>query len=127
MSKLSRESMENIIRVGGSVMFEGRIITDVKLLPTEAELAQGDESRERAAIAQLQAQKNELERQLALLQNREQGPAADPAVSPSGDDKKTAPVTPADQAQTSGPAADTHKTDPSAAKTNDPKAGAPRK
>lgn len=127
MSKISREKMENIIRGGGSVMFEGNIITDVKQLPTEAELAKGDESREQAAIAQLQAQKRELERQLSLLQNKGEAPATDPAATPSGDEKKDAPTAPSGGGTSPAPASDPSKAEPSAAKSSDPKTNAPRR
>jgi hypothetical protein len=96
MSKISRQRMEAIIRGGGSVMFEGKIITDVGQLPTEAQLAIGDTNREQAVVAQLLLQKAELERQLAQLQGNQQAPVNEAPANTEGGENKPAPSAPAE-------------------------------
>lgn len=68
MANLTRKDMIEILREGGSVIYNGFHIKDLRNLPSEAELALGDPDRERAALAELQAQKAELDAQLLLLQ-----------------------------------------------------------
>lgn len=123
--KLTRAQMEAAIRNGGSVMAEGKIITKIEELPSEAELAKGDESREQAVIAQLLVQKAGLEQQLAQLQGGQQTPASQVA-STETEEKKSDPNAPPDGKANPGPAPEA-KTDPSANKANDPKTGGPRK
>jgi len=60
--------MEHALNMGGSVMLDGKLIEHRDDLPTEAELARGDERREAAVrealdaqIAQLMAQRQQLE------------------------------------------------------------------
>ena len=65
---LSRTEMVDIIvNRKESVILNGRIIDKVSDLPTEAELALGDEKREAAAKSSLEAQIKELQAQVALL------------------------------------------------------------
>lgn len=79
---LARKDMEQVIMAGGSVLLpDGRLITNVSNLPSAAELAKGDPAREAAAAVDLQTQINELQRQLAALQN-------DPATGTQDSDKK---------------------------------------
>jgi hypothetical protein len=42
-TRLSRKDMENVIKVGGSVLHDGEIITKVDELPDEIDLAETDE------------------------------------------------------------------------------------
>jgi len=65
---LTRAGMEHALNMGGSVMLDGKLIEHRDDLPTEAELAKGDERREAAVrealdaqIAQLMAQRQQLE------------------------------------------------------------------
>jgi hypothetical protein len=46
---LSRKDMERVIKGGGSVLYGGEIITSVKGLPDEADLAETDEQLAAAA------------------------------------------------------------------------------
>jgi hypothetical protein len=68
MPQLSREEMEAVIRGGGSVMYQGKTLTQIGHLPTEADLAQGNPEAETAAANTLQQQIVELQQQLAKLQ-----------------------------------------------------------
>jgi hypothetical protein len=67
MAQLSREEMLNLIRKRESVLYDGRVISSVDELPSEAELAKGDADKEAAAKKSLLAQKAVLETQLAML------------------------------------------------------------
>jgi hypothetical protein len=78
---IGRAAMEQAIRSGGSVMYQGRLITAVEQLPSAAELAAGDPAAEAEAQASLQTQIAELQRQMAQLEARQQpgGKAKTPA------------------------------------------------
>jgi hypothetical protein len=67
---LTRQQMEETIKAGGSVVYQGQIINSVDALPSEAVLAQGDADKEAqvaaaidAQIAQLMAQRQQLRTQ----------------------------------------------------------------
>lgn len=53
---LNRDEMERVIREGGSVLYQGVIITRIVDLPHAATLAQGDTAQENAVRADLDAQ-----------------------------------------------------------------------
>jgi hypothetical protein len=53
---LSREEMERVIREGGSVLYGGRTISRLEDLPNEVDLAQGDEAKQQALAADIDAQ-----------------------------------------------------------------------
>lgn len=62
---MSRERMEEVIKRGGSVLYEGVTLTRIEDLPNESELAAGDPERSAMAaedidrkIAELQSQKD---------------------------------------------------------------------
>jgi hypothetical protein len=57
---LTRQEMEDIIRQGGSVIVDGKSYATVESLPSEAQLAEGDEAKEKALI-------NHYEQQMAQL------------------------------------------------------------
>ena len=82
---LTREQMERAIDEGGSVLYQGRILTSKEQLPSEAELAKGDANREEAARRELQAQIARLSAELSLLQPAapEAAPAPAPASAPA--------------------------------------------
>lgn len=65
--RLTRAGMEHVIRSGGSVLHEGRTLTRVEELPSEAALAAGDEDATRTALDNLQRRREALEREEALL------------------------------------------------------------
>ena len=66
--KLTRAQMEKVIAGGGSVMLDsGEIVSDLASLPTEAQLAKGDASREAAAREAILRQRALLDAQLASL------------------------------------------------------------
>lgn len=65
---LNREEMEKVIRSGGSVLYQGSIISRIEALPSAAELAKGDPDKEAQAANDLQVQINQLQTQLAQLQ-----------------------------------------------------------
>lgn len=92
MATLSRAEMEAVIASGGSVLYDGHILTRMEQLPSAAALAAGDPAKEAAATADLQAQIAELQAQLAQLQ-----PAGDPALAgdsvPAKPGKKADPAT----------------------------------
>jgi hypothetical protein len=69
---IGRAAMEQAIRSGGSVMYQGRLITAVEQLPSAAELAAGDPAAEAEAQTSLQTQIAELQRQMAQLEARQQ-------------------------------------------------------
>ena len=78
---LSREEMVKVIAGGGGVIYNGRIITRVDRLPSEAELAKGDPEKEAATLAEIEKQIAELQAQKALLV-REDAPVEVPAGQP---------------------------------------------
>jgi hypothetical protein len=61
--KLTRAGMEQIIKGGGTVLHKGAIIGRVEALPSEADLAAGDEDAERRALAGLEEQQRALDAQ----------------------------------------------------------------
>lgn len=73
---LTREGMEAAIRAGGSVMHDGRVIDTLDDLPDAAELAAGDENRERMLVESYDDQIARLQREKAAAQERfkAQGP-----------------------------------------------------
>lgn len=79
MAKLTREEMEAVIANRGSVMYKGRIIREVKNLPSRAELAAGDPVAEAKTREHLEARIAELEAEKAKLG---QAAPAETAVSP---------------------------------------------
>jgi hypothetical protein len=64
---LTREGMEAIIRRGESVMYGGKIISQIEYLPEAAELAVGDAQRESAVMDALDAQEKSIQRQRNLI------------------------------------------------------------
>lgn len=68
--RLTRHGMEQAIRGGGSVLHDGRTITRVQDLPSEAELAQGDTAAEEAARASIAERQAQLDRERAILDGR---------------------------------------------------------
>jgi capsule polysaccharide export protein KpsE/RkpR len=77
-----RQVLEQAIREGGSVLIEGRIFTRLQDLPSDLELAKGDDDRQAAIIAQmeadLQAKQAELDAVKAQLKQSSTPPASDP-------------------------------------------------
>lgn len=73
MATLSRVEMEAVIASGGSVLYDGHILTRIEQLPSAAALAAGDPAKEAEATADLQAQITELQAQLAQLQPAKPG------------------------------------------------------
>lgn len=94
---LSRADMERIItQEGGSVLLpDGRLVTRVEHLPSEAALAKGDPEKERQAAANLHQQIADMQAQLDALTAAQQ-PAGD--VTPN----TGAPVTPPEQPDDKG-------------------------
>lgn len=89
---LSRKEMVAIIQSGRSVFHNGRIITTEAELPNAAELAQGDPAAEANTAADLRAQMAEMQRQLDMLEARQeargaqQASSGQPASTPLADD-----------------------------------------
>jgi hypothetical protein len=77
---MTRKQMEAVITGGGSVLHQGRIISRVADLPTEAALAQTDAEKADAS-ATLQAQIAALQAQVAQLV----GAGGAPTAVPPGD------------------------------------------
>lgn len=67
MGTLTHEQMREVISQGGSVMINGHIVTSHDMLPSQADLAVGDEELESAAAAAIDAQVAELLRQRAKV------------------------------------------------------------
>jgi hypothetical protein len=65
--KLTRAGMERVIKEGGSVLDGHRLYTTTESLPSEAALAKGDPGKEAAAMAKLQEQMAEIQRQMHEL------------------------------------------------------------
>ncbi len=66
--KLSvRKQMEKVIREGGTIMHDGRIIGSFNELPSEADLAKGDKKAEAQARAGLEAEHKRIIGELAKL------------------------------------------------------------
>lgn len=90
--QISRARMEKVIAEGGSVMFDdGRIVTRVSDLPSQAILAKGNAEATSAVQQQLRAERDRIDRELETLQP--DSPPAGSAVadakglSPNADDK----------------------------------------
>lgn len=83
MATLTRREMEAVIRGGGSVLYNGRLISKLSDLPTAAELARGNPRAEQAAAAELQAQVADLQAQLAALQGAPPVETTPPAFTPA--------------------------------------------
>lgn len=82
-TRLSRKDMEEVIKGGGSVLHDGRIITSVEDLPKPEELAETD--AERAATAEdLRREIAERQDRLAALEVRNSGATAG-GNSPNGE------------------------------------------
>lgn len=64
---LTLKQMRERIEAGNSVLFQGRIITDVDKLPTAAQLAKTDEEKT-AAADDLKAQMQKMQQQLDALE-----------------------------------------------------------
>lgn len=60
--------MEEVIVRGGSVLYQGRVLTRMEELPSAAELAAGDADKETAVAGDLQTQIAKLQAQLDKLQ-----------------------------------------------------------
>lgn len=65
--KLTRKGMEAVIAEGGSVIHGGRTISNVDDLPSEAEVAEGDEAATLDALANLDRQQAAIDAQRARL------------------------------------------------------------
>lgn len=65
--KLTLAGMQAVIEEGGSVSHGANTISSVGGLPSEAELAEGDENAERAALDNLDRQQSALDAQRARL------------------------------------------------------------
>lgn len=65
--KLTREGMEKVVRAGGSVTYGNAHLWRVEDLPTEAQLAKGDQRKAAAAQATIQEQIAALQAQLGML------------------------------------------------------------
>jgi hypothetical protein len=68
MAPKTRADLEQVIIQGGSVMYQGRVITRVQDLPSEADLAAGDDAAEQTALGNLQAQIDKLTNERDRLQ-----------------------------------------------------------
>jgi hypothetical protein len=69
---LTRQQMEDTIRQGGSVIIDGRSYATIESLPSEADLAKGDESREKALLATYDQQLTTISRQRDDLLKQQQ-------------------------------------------------------
>lgn len=88
---IGRAAMEAAISRGGAVLYQGRIISRVADLPSEAELAQGDPAAEQAAAESLRAQIAQAQQLLAQLQARQPAGEQQPAggeQQPAGEPKR---------------------------------------
>lgn len=80
---LTRAGMEQVIREGGSVLHNGRVIGRVEALPSDADLAVGDEQATTAALDGLRAQREQLDAQERKLLAAKGAAAPKPAASPA--------------------------------------------
>lgn len=64
---LTRRGMEAALQQGGSILYDGRVITQQQNLPSVAELAGNDEDAVLEAQKQIDEQQRELDRQRELL------------------------------------------------------------
>lgn len=83
-SRLTRAGMEKVIRDGGSVMHGREIITNVDDLPSEAELAEGDEAAERVALDNIERQQRALDAQRNRLVGAKGGKKASGRAKAAG-------------------------------------------
>lgn len=85
---LDRARMEAIIKTGGSVLHKGVLYSRLDQLPSEAALAGTPEERAQAR-AKLEAQRDEIDRQLAALDEAEKAAEKDePKDEPKKAEKK---------------------------------------
>lgn len=89
MGTLSRNDMEQAIIQKGSVLYQGRIISRIQDLPTDADLAKGNPDMEAAAAAALDVQIAALTAQRARLSLGQP-----PQISPPPGDLAAAPAQP---------------------------------
>lgn len=85
--KLTRKGMEHVIRQGGSVVpagHQGAPVARIEDLPSEAELAAGDEQAEADARESIQRRREALEREEALLAKRAASPKMTGGTGPQG-------------------------------------------
>jgi hypothetical protein len=85
---LSREEMERVIREGGSVLYQGRIVARVEDLPNEVDLAQGDAEKQAAVRAAIDAQITALTAQRAQLDSATPATEEQQEGEPSPTDEK---------------------------------------
>lgn len=83
---LSRDEMEQVIRSGGSVVYQGRLIERVEHIPSAKELAGDDPDATNAAMQQLQDQMKRLQEQLAQFGPNQQQAGAPVAPQNAGND-----------------------------------------
>jgi hypothetical protein len=86
----TREELEAAINEGGSVLVGGKIITRLEDLPSEADLAKGDEVKEAAARKGLEDQVKALQAELAKLQKGDDKTLATTKTSGDKDPKDPA-------------------------------------
>lgn len=67
MPHLTRKEMEQAIKDGGSVLYNGQTLWKAEQLPSEADLAVGDPEAETAAANNIQQQIADLQKQIAKL------------------------------------------------------------
>lgn len=60
---LTRAGMEQVIREGGSVLHKGQLHARVETLPSEAELAEGDEQATTQVLDGIRRQREQLDQQ----------------------------------------------------------------
>jgi len=78
LASLTLPQMRKVIEEGGSVMYQGKVITEVNDLPGPVELANGAPEIKDAAKRDLRSQMADLQRQLAALDEvPDPEPAAD--------------------------------------------------
>jgi hypothetical protein len=75
---VDRKVLEQAIREGGSVLIEGRIITRLEDLPSNMELAKGDEDRQAAILAQMEADLQAKQAELDALKAKLKPAASEP-------------------------------------------------
>lgn len=83
--KLTRAGMEAVIKDGGSVLHNGKLLRRIEDLPNEAELVKGDAEAEKATSDSLQRQIDALQAQLNTLVKK---PATKPEKPEGGSEPK---------------------------------------
>lgn len=68
---LTHAGMEAVIAAGGSVLHNGKVVTDLGNLPSEVDMARGDAEREKQLAAALDDQIARLQQQKAMLKQPE--------------------------------------------------------